>query len=114
MPPRRWSRYAYTQGALEADGTLQLSEYEPFRYVDLSDNRQYTVRAGDTYFHIAGQFFNGLPRPAGLWWVICDFQPQPVVDPTVPPAVGTVLIIPSVRTVQEQIFNETRRAETIG
>jgi hypothetical protein len=50
-------------------------------------------------------------RPAGLWWVIADFQPDPVHDPTLSLEPGRVLVVPSIRTVQEEIFSETRRAE---
>lgn len=115
MPPRLYSRYSFTQAIPQPDATLQLSDYEPYRYVALDDNIQYTAVAGDTYFHIAGQFYGAIgSRPAGFFWVICDFQPVPVVDPTVPPAVGSILWIPSARTVTEVILNEARRAVTLG
>jgi len=52
-----------------------------------------------------------LPRPAGLWWVIADFQPDPIHDPPVALELGRVLAIASVRTVLEEVFSERRREE---
>lgn len=114
MPPRVNSRYTFTDATQQLDGSLMLSDYEPFRYTPLDDTRVYVVRDGDTYFTIAGKLFAPLDRPAGFWWVICDFQPNPIVDPTIPPTPGTQLFVPSVRTVTEIILSEARRAETAG
>lgn len=114
MPPRLYSRYTFATAATALDGSLELSDYEPYRYEALADTTAYVVNDGDTYFTIAGKHFAPLPRPAGLYWIICDFQPVPVVDPTIPPTPGTTLYLPSVRTVTEIVFNEARRAETAG
>lgn len=114
MPPGLLSRYSLCTASLDDADALVLSEPEPFRFVDLSDNRQYVVQDGDSYFSIAGRFFKPLARASGFWWVIIDFQPVPIIDPTVPPAPGTVLVIPSVRTVTELIVNEARRTVTDG
>ena len=111
MPPRRFSRHTFTSAVLGDDGRLFLTEREPFRFRSLPDNRQHVVKEGDTLFSLAGRYFAPLPRPAGLWWVIADFQPDPVHDPTVALEPGRVLVVPSIRTVQEEIFSETRRAE---
>lgn len=113
MPPRKYSRYTFCQATQQADGTLMLADYEPFPFQPLEDNTQYVAAAGDTWFTIAGRAFAPLPRPAGLYWILLDFQPQPVLDPTVPPAPGTPIWIPSVRTVTELIFSESRRQVTL-
>jgi hypothetical protein len=83
----------------------------PYRLRALSDNRQHIVKEGDTLFSLAGRYFAPLPRPAGLWWVIADFQPDPIHDPTLALEVGRVLVVPSVRTVVEEVFSEKRRQE---
>ena len=46
---------------------------------------------------------------AALWWVIADFQPEPVHDPTRALEVGRVMFIPSERTLVEEVFSSRRR-----
>lgn len=112
MPPRQFSRHTFTTANL-ADGVLRLAEREPFRFRDLPDTIRHVVREGDTIFNLAARFFVDVsPRPAGLWWVIADFQPQPIVDPTLRLEPGSVIVIPSARTVIETVFNELRREES--
>jgi hypothetical protein len=110
MPPRRHSRHTFTSAFLE-DNTddLVLTEPEPFRFKPFRDNRIHVVKVEDSLFNLAARFFRGLPRPAGLFWIIMDFQPQPIHDPTIRLTPGTVLVIPSVRTVVEEVFSESRR-----
>lgn len=112
MPPRARSRHIYTTGVRLDDlgeEELFLEERTPYSFAQLSDNRAHVVRAGDTLWSLAGRYFRGLPRPSGLWWVIADFQPQPIHDPTVELPVGSIVVIPSLRTVEEKIFSEERR-----
>lgn len=109
MAPRRFSRYTFSYAVQDKEGDLVLYGEEPYRYRDLPDNREHVVREGETLFTLAGRYFAPLPRPAGLWWVIADFQPEPIHDPTVELSPGRVLIIPSVRTLTEEIFSERRR-----
>lgn len=114
MPPRLRSRHTYTIGFEDADtlGKLQLSEREPFYYRDYPDNREHVVVQGDTLHRLAGAYFAPIDDPAQLWWVIADFQPAPIHDPTIRLEPGSTIIIPSVRTVLEVIFSENRRLET--
>lgn len=115
MPPRQFSRFTFSEAAVDVDtGRLLLSEYEPFRFQTLSDNRTHVAADGDTLFTLAGHYFAPLPRPAGLYWILADFQPDPIVDPTIALVPGTTIWVPSLRTVQELIFSETRRADTVG
>jgi hypothetical protein len=113
MPPFKFSKYQFVS-ALTEDGSLGrvfLSERERFPFRDFSDNRSHIVREGDSLFTLAHRFFKGLPRPSGLWWVIADFQPEPIHDPTIQLDLGRVLFVPSVRTVVEEVFSESRVAE---
>lgn len=112
MPPRRYSRYTFCSAIVDDAGRLGLTEREPFRFQAFPDTRQHLVRQGDTLFSLAGRYFAPLPRPAGLWWVIADFQPEPIVDPTLALKPGRALFIPSVRVVTEEIFAESRRLES--
>lgn len=111
MPQRRFSRYTFSAAILDEDERLLLTDREPFRFRPLPDNRQHVVKEGDTLFSLAGRYFAPLPRPAGLWWIIADFQPDPLHDPTLALEVGRVLVLPSLRTVTEEIFAERRRQE---
>lgn len=110
MPPRRYSRFTFSTAVL-SDGQLFLTDREPFRFLPLPDSRQHIVKEGETLFSLAGHYFSPLPRPSGLWWVIADFQPDPIHDPTLILESGRVLLVPSLRTVTENIFAEKRREE---
>lgn len=111
MPPRRFSRHSFTFG-IRREGDYILTTAEPFRFRELDDNRLLTVKQGETLFSIAGREFKGIgPRPAGLWWIIADFQPSPIHDPTLEIPMGTTLFIPSNRTILEEIFSQARREE---
>jgi len=111
MPPRRFSRYSFSAAVQDDAGRLFLTEREPFRFRSLSDNRQHVVQQGDTVFSLAGRYFAPLPRPSGLWWVIADFQPEPIHDPTLALDLGRLLFIPSIRVITEEVFAEARRQE---
>lgn len=109
MPPRLMSRYEFTSAVSDSNGALVLTDREPYRYVNLPDNSQHVATIGDTWWNLAARYFAPLDNAADLWWVIADFQPDPVLDPTIAIVVGRVIIIPSVDTVQSRIFDETRR-----
>jgi hypothetical protein len=111
MPPRRFSRYSFSAAVQGDAGRLFLTEREPFRFRSFSDNRQHVVQQGDTVFSLAGRYFAPLPRPSGLWWVIADFQPEPIHDPTLALDLGRLLFIPSIRVITEEVFAEARRQE---
>ena len=113
MPPFRFSRYQFTSALTSEDGSgkLFLAGREKFPFRNLSDNRTHIVGEGDTLFTLAHRFFQGTPRPAGLWWVIADFQPEVIHDPTISLDLGRVLFIPSVRTIIEEVFSEARATE---
>ena len=112
MPPGRISRHLFTSGIINpADATerLLLTSRVPFRFQNLRDNIQLIVNQGDTLYNLASRFYAPFERPAGMWWVIADFQLQPIHDPTVRLVPGSSLVLPSLRTVQEEIFSEARR-----
>lgn len=111
MPPRQFSRYSFCQALRDEEGRTYLTERVPFGFRVLADTYLHTVVQGDTLFALAGRHYAGLPRPSGLWWVIADFQPEPILDPTIALVPGSRLFIPSLRAVQELIFNEQRRYE---
>lgn len=112
MPPQRWSRHIFSAGYV-VDGVRRLAERERYGYHNFPDNRIHVVQDGDTLEDLAERYFAGMPRACGLWWVIADFQPAPIQDPTLALQAGATLIIPSLRTVQEEVFNARRRSEAV-
>jgi len=109
MPPKVGSRHAGTVAMLDDDGRPYLTDREPFGYRDLPDNRKHVVVEGDTFWSLADRYFDPLPRACGLFWILCDFQPEPVLDPTRALEIGRVVIIPSLRTVTELILGDAGR-----
>lgn len=88
---------------------LFVTDDEPFEFEDLPDNLTHEVSEGETLFSLAGRYFRSFPRPAGLWWIIAGFQPEPIFDPTIRLKMGGILYIPSELTVEERVFSERRR-----
>lgn len=116
MPPRVNSRYIFTLGIKDVDAPdqLQLTDREPFLFQDLADNRVHIVGEGDTLFGLAARYFAGYDSAANLWWIIADFQPDPIQDPTIRLVPGQKLVIPSMRTLQERVFSPKRATEDNG
>jgi hypothetical protein len=129
MSPGYFSRNRFCVGRYDAQGRLYLTERVPFAYRELTDTRTHTSSDTDTLDSLAASYFaplartNGLLGPDELWWIIADFQPpeEPdedvsappewCIDPTRPIGPGVLVYIPSVRTVLERVFDESRRAE---
>lgn len=109
MPPLSFSRFFFTQGIKDPNGNLFLTDREPYRFQDLSDNRFHMVVVGDTLHTLADRYFDGVGDAAQLFWVIADYQPEPIIDPTLVLTPGRVLVIPSIRLLTEEIFSEARR-----
>jgi len=110
----RLSRFRFCTIVALTDGRVYLTDREPYRYQDLPDNRRHTAKFGDTWHTIASRYFANdgvIINPADLWYVVADFQPEPVVDPTLRPEPGTVIFIPSIETLFQRILSEARRVE---
>ena len=105
----QWSRYRYNRQLYDDNGALYLDEREPVRYAAQYDDRLHQVQDGDTLWGLAYLYFQGIPRASGLWWVIAEYQPEPIVDPTIVLEVGSTVIIPSLRFVRTKIFNEDQQ-----
>lgn len=104
-----YSRFRSCFETTDDDGVLFTVDDTPYPYAALPDNTTYQVTAGEMWWDIANKVFQPLEYAIRLWWVIMDFQPEPYLDPTVPPTAGTLLVIPSVRTVTTKILSPDRR-----
>jgi hypothetical protein len=109
MAPHPGSRYSFTLGVRDEQGCLLLTEREPYRFREHADTRVHVVAQGDTLFDLAGRYFAPLPRACGFWWAIADFQPDPIIDPTLELEPGRRLFIPSLRVLTDVILGEQRR-----
>ena len=91
-----------------------LSDHEPFGFRSLADTIEHTVREGDNWHRIAHRYYSGVYENAErLWWIVADFQPKRVFDPTVVPEVGSTVFVPSTRVVTTQVFSSTRSAAVV-
>jgi hypothetical protein len=109
MPLQVGSRYSFCLALTDDAGRMFLTEREPYGYSPETDNRTHTVVASDTLFSLAAMYFAPLPRACGFWWAIADFQPDPIVDPTLALDVGRVIFIPSKRLLSDVILGDARR-----
>ena len=112
MPPRKFSRFTFATGVSDSGGKIYLTDYEPYRFADLADNRTHVAVEGDTLWTLAYRYFAPLPSASQFWWAIADFQPDPIHDPTLRLAPGRVMAIPSTATLTEVILNERRRRDS--
>jgi hypothetical protein len=106
------SRHHFCELQADEDGKLFLDARKPFRFQVFSDTVVHIVGQGETLFNLAGFYYSQRERPAGLWWVIADFQPTPIHDPTIRLTPGQILYIPSLRVIFGEIFSESRRTES--
>jgi hypothetical protein len=105
--------------AVRGREVVLLTDREKYLYESLPDNISHIVREGDTLQNLAARYYAPLSDPpkfsaASLWWAIADFQPQPIHDPTILLAVGSTLIVPSLRTINDRVFNPNIRREQGG
>jgi hypothetical protein len=109
MPPRAGSRHSFAFAYYDDSDKLFLAEREPYRFRTHTDTRTHIVVQGDTLYDLAGRYFAPMPRACGFWWVIADFQPDPIIDPTLELTVGRRLYVPSLRVLTDVILSEQRR-----
>ena len=106
----RHSRHQYSLAIQDPDGNWFLTDREPFPYKAYGDNFVHKANGNEAWADIAGKRYN-IRRPAGLWWLVADFQPvdNPVIDPTLKVGANRPVIVPSTNTVSTFIFNERRK-----
>jgi hypothetical protein len=85
----------------------------PFRFDSAVPATQHVVVSGESWWTIAARYWAELPYAAQLWWILPDFQPSPVVDPTLALRPGSVVYVPTLRVVTEQILSDARLAEEV-
>jgi len=91
----------------DVDSAIYLDLRPRIDYLGGHDEILHRVVAGDTLQTLAMRYYTGLPYPAGLWWAIADFQPEPMNDPTVALEPGTWIVIPSPDLVQQWLLEDS-------
>ena len=109
--PGPGSRYAFCEAIRYDDGTVDLTRRAPFRFREIQDTRRHIVVGGETLAVLAARYFAPREDAPRLWWVIADFQPTPILDPTIALEAGAEIFVPSLRVIEEVILGERRRRE---
>jgi len=99
MPPRLNTRYQYCRAFQDDELRWYLEVPRPFRFSPEADNLPYKVKTGDTLQVLAYRFYRGLDNAPQFWRAIAEFND--IIDVTIPLEVGKLLIIPSLRWIQE-------------
>lgn len=97
----------------EIDGKLRILPDAPFRFQEFDDTIKHICSDGETLWEIAAKYYHkrGLPR-ASMWYMwIANFQPEPIVDPTLKMKGGKVLYIPSPRVIRNYAQDSARDPE---
>lgn len=104
------SRYRFSSIEADAAGRRFRGPRLVFGFRELPDTALYIVSEGDSLRAIAAAAYAGHERPEQFYWVIADFQPEPIRDVTLPLEPGRKLYIPSGRALDEQILSNRRSA----
>lgn len=108
LAPRQspFSRYKFAGVLQDSNGRLFLAEREPFRFQPRPDNISHVVIDGQRWWHLAQLYYGDISDNAGpLYWIICDYQVPPVIDPTLKIAGNTLVVVPSPDVVLSEILN---------
>lgn len=102
MPPQASSRTRFCSAILDEDDDLILTDPEPYT-TPQRDDITTTVGDGDSLNLLAFRYYGR----ADHWWAVADRAG--VYDPTLRLDPGSKVTLPSRRTVNEEILNESRR-----
>lgn len=113
--PSTLSVYRFCQAYDAPDGLKHLTDIQPFTFEELADTTEHIVVGQQRIEDVAAIHYQAYGEEAYLLWhVLAAFQPEPILDPTVPLTPGTKLFIPSLRVIEERVFNEERRLDYEG
>jgi hypothetical protein len=103
-----YSRYKHSTVIRRSDDSVLYYSLRPRPwYVGGLGETLHKVQLGDTLMNLAQFYFKGFPDPARLWWIIADYQPEPINDPTIVLTPGSVVVIPPQNVVQDWLMSVT-------
>lgn len=99
------SLYRHAYAVQEDDGTVVLMLPERLPHEDLDGTTLHIVSEGERVYDLANLYYKRTARSAvDMWDVIAQFQPTPILDPSVPLKVGTEVYIPPDDYVEEVAY----------
>jgi hypothetical protein len=104
----RRSRYQFSEIHTDSAGRRFFGPRPRFTYRDLPDNQRHIVKGAERLWHLSQIYWPELPKNGTYYWIIADFQPEPILDAFKDLVMGSVIIVPSLRTVEGMIFNSAR------
>lgn len=109
----KFSPHQYTMAKTNTAGERFLTDRVPFRFVEVPGTRVHVVQEGERMEDLAQRYlarFDTDDTPAaGLAWLLRDFQPTPIIDPTIKLKAGALVYIPTESFVAQRIFDDRRR-----
>lgn len=99
------SRFRCAELIRTDDGYLHWDLRRTLEYLGHEDDIAHEVQPDDTWHSLAYKFYGTEFGGANLWWVIADYQPEPVLDPTVLPTPGDIVMIPAPSIIQDFILS---------
>jgi hypothetical protein len=113
--PSTLSVYRFCQAYAAPDGRKYLTDIQPFPFEKFDDTTEHVVVGQQRIEDVAAIHYQAYGEEAYLLWhVLAAFQPEPILDPTVPLTPGSTMFIPSLRVIEERVFSEDRRLDYEG
>lgn len=95
------SRYTQADLLQDSAGRIFTGLRPRHEFADIDDIWMHVVEAGDTLHSIAHDYYGTeTSNGATYWWLIADFQPEPIHDPTIALEPGDVLLVPPISLAQ--------------
>lgn len=113
--PSTLSVYRFCQAYEAPDGRKYLTDIQPFPFEEFDDTTEHVVVGQQRIEDVAAIHYQAYGEEAYLLaLVLAAFQPEPLLDPTLPLATDSTLFIPSLRVIEERVFAEERRLDYEG
>jgi hypothetical protein len=105
------SRYRRGLTFIDLDNYIYQPLIEGDDYDPRDDDINHIVVDGETLFSIAHLYYKNIPGGVHNWWIIAEYQPVPVIDPTRKLQPRSIVIVPSPQHAME-IQNGTTTSAT--
>jgi hypothetical protein len=87
---------------------LSLGPRDRFLYTDVEGIIPHVVSDGDNLWSLAAKYYGSEQEDeTNYWWVIAEFQPKPIIDPTLRLEAGIIILIPPLSWIQEGLASNS-------